>query len=88
MRWLLLSFTVLFAALAGDAWRLSRPKRRLPLSLEEPHLTNALSHLAISSQLERQRMTRYRVGNLSASVYLFAMLALAAGVATIVAFTL
>ena len=86
MRWVLLVVTLVFAALAADSWRLSRPRRPMPLLLEEPHIATTLRHLSLAEQLELKRGTRSRPGNLSASAYVFAVLALGAGTGALLSF--
>jgi len=86
MRWVLLVVTLIFVALAADSWRLSRPRRSMPLVLEEPHVATQLQHLSLAEQLEFKRRTRRRLGNLSASVCVFAVLALGAGTCALLSF--
>ena len=86
MRWVLLAVTLVFVAIAADSWRLSRPRKPMPLSLEEPHIATALQHQSLAEQLDLERRTRWRLGNLSASVYVFGALALGAGTAALFSF--
>lgn len=85
--WLLLFLTAVFAALAVDAYSLAAPSESVPFSVTAKALGQDVSHVPLSEQEKRKAWNqRYGLGNLNQSVWLFAILALGSGVATVLAF--
>jgi hypothetical protein len=85
--WLLLFLTVVFAALAIDAYSLAEPSHTTPYSITANALGQDVSHVPLSEQERRKEWNkRFGVGNPNQSVWLFAILALGSAVGAVLTF--
>lgn len=76
--WLLLSLAVVFGYFAYDAWKLSVPAKDVPYSLTAEGLGQDVAHVPLHEQERRKSWnTRYGLGDLGQSVWLWGILSLA-----------
>ncbi len=76
--WLLLCAAFVFAWLAYDAWRLSIPDKEVPYSLTAKGLGQDVSGVPLQEQnMRKEWNARYGTGDLSQTVWLWGVFAMA-----------
>ncbi len=87
MNWLLLSAAIFFAWLAYDAWRIAVPAADVPYSVTAKGLGQSVDGIPLREQEKRTNWnSRYGLGDLSQSVWLWTILALACAVGSVLGF--
>ena len=87
MNWLLLAAAIVFAWLAYDAWKLATPAAEVPYSVTAKGLGQTVDGVSLQEQERRKNWNlRYGLGDLNQTVWLWAILALACTVGSIVGF--
>lgn len=87
MNWLLLSAAIVFAWLAYDAWKIAVPAADVPYSVTAKVLGQSVDGISLQEQERRKNWnSRYGLGDLSQTVWLWTILALVCAVGSIVGF--
>lgn len=87
MNWLLLSASVVFAGLAYDAWKIAVPAAEVPYSVLAKGLGQSVDGVPLQEQERRKNWNaRYGLGDLSQTVWLWAILALMCAVGSAAGF--
>lgn len=87
MNWLLLSAALAFAWLAYDAWKIAIPAAEVPYQVTANGLGQSVEGVP-SQEQERQKdwNSRFGLGDLSQTVWLWTILALVCAVGSVVGF--
>ena len=87
MNWLLLSAALVFAWLAYDAWKIVVPASEVPYSVTAKGLGPDVDGVSLREQERRKSWNAsYGTGDLSQTVWLWTILALACAVGSVVGF--
>lgn len=87
MNWLLLSAAIVFAWLAYDAWKIAVPAAGVPYSVTAKGLGQSVDGIPLQEQEKRKNWySRYGLGDLSQTVWLWTILALVCAVGSVVGF--
>ncbi len=85
--WLLLFAALVFAGLAYDAWKLVVPAADAPYALTAEVLGQDVSGMPLEEQKKRHEWnTRYGIGSLRQTVWLWSILAVACAISSAVGF--
>lgn len=85
--WLLLSAALIFAWLAYDAWRLAVPAAEVPYTLTAKGLKQDMSGVPLQEQEKRKQWnTRYGIGDLGQTVWLWGILAVVCAIGSVAGF--
>ena len=87
MNWLLLSAALVFAWLANDARKIAVPAAKVPYSVTAKGLGQSVDGVPLQEQESRKDWnSRYGLGDLSQTVWLWSILALVCAVGSVVGF--
>jgi hypothetical protein len=85
--WLLLSAALAFAWLTYDAWRVATPVKDVPYAITAKELGHDVSEVLLQEQNVRKAWnTRYGMGDLSQTVWLWGILILTCAIGAVAGF--